>query len=107
MEAEGFDPKKGFMFGFSLGARVVIEAGRNFGEKKIPEIDVCDPAGPGFDDYKFDPRLSAENVQCIHTSSDKGTKRKSDCNQNWLMGNCGESQDGRGDYPKGLFPFFI
>ena len=47
MEEEGFDPKKGFMFGFSLGARIVIEAARNFGEKKIKEIDVCDAAGPG------------------------------------------------------------
>ena len=54
----------------------------------------------GFDDYNIDPKLSAENVQCIHTSNDKGT-RKRDCNQNWLMGNCGEYQDARGDYPRG------
>lgn len=47
MESEGFDPKKGFLFGFSFGARLVMDAARKFGVQKVREIDLCDPAGPG------------------------------------------------------------
>jgi hypothetical protein len=36
---------------------------------------VCDPAGVGFDNpfVRLNPKSAAKNVQCIHTSSDKGT----------------------------------
>lgn len=46
------------------------------------------------------PQLSAVNVQCIHTSSDKGTSRRL-CHQNWMMGNCGWSQAAAGPRPLG------
>lgn len=66
-------------------------------------------AGPGFDGKPItDHRLAAENVQCIHTSRDKGT-RYSLCHQNWKMGNCGESQVAASDPPfgsHGLCPYF-
>lgn len=59
-------------------------------------------AGPGFDGrgHRLDPKLSAINVQCIHTSSDKGTSSRN-CHQNWSMGNCGYRQDAAGPAPKG------
>jgi hypothetical protein len=68
-------------------------------------------AGPGFDHTPLmvrDPKLAAKNVQCIHTSTDKGTSIYT-CSQNWLMGNCGKSQPAAGPYPKGshgLCPYF-
>lgn len=66
-------------------------------------------AGPGFDNKPTtDHRLAAQNVQCIHTSRDKGT-RFSLCNQNWKMGNCGISQDAASRPPygsHGLCPYF-
>lgn len=66
-------------------------------------------AGPGFDNKPTsDHRLAAQNVQCIHTSRDKGT-RYSLCNQNWKMGNCGNSQIAAGRPPygsHGLCPYF-
>lgn len=75
-------------------------------------IKVCEPAGPGFD-FRFvvapDHRTAAQNVQCIHTSSDKGTRFTANCNQNWRMGNCGLSQVGAGPPPlgsHGLCPYF-
>lgn len=67
-------------------------------------------AGPGFD-FRYvqpDHRLAAQNVQCIHTSVDKGT-RYSGCHQNWKMGNCGITQAAAGPPPKGnhgLCPYF-
>lgn len=37
---EKFEPSKMFMFGFSFGAQLVLEAGRRFGEKQlIQQID--------------------------------------------------------------------
>lgn len=66
-------------------------------------------AGPGFDNKPTtDHRLAAQNVQCIHTSRDKGTKY-SLCNQDWKMGNCGKSQAAAGRPPlgsHGLCPHF-
>jgi hypothetical protein len=60
-------------------------------------------AGPGFD-ATFrktpDPTLAAKNVQCIHTSSDKGTSSRNCC-QNWNMGDCGKRQPAAGPFPKG------
>lgn len=59
-------------------------------------------AGPGFDSRTDlgDPKLAAKNVQCIHTSSDKGTNRR-ECHQNFMMGFCGQSQKAAGPFPKG------
>ncbi|CRL02078.1 CLUMA_CG015386, isoform A [Clunio marinus] len=86
-----------FMFGFSFGGRVVIEAALNYGSNRIHQIDVCDMAGPGFDYiYRRDPKEAAKNVQCIHTSDNAGTKIRN-CHQNWLMGYCGISQPAGND----------
>jgi len=70
----------------------------------------CDMAGPGFD-FRPQPdhKLAAQNVQCIHTSANKGTRHTSNCNQDWKMGNCGESQPAAGEPPlgsHGLCPYF-
>ena len=71
---------------------------------------VCDPAGPGFDYVQTtrDPKLSAKNVQCIDTSTDKGTSVYN-CHQNWRMGLCGIYQIGSTSPPlmsHGLCPYF-
>ncbi|XP_038106977.1 uncharacterized protein LOC6049112 [Culex quinquefasciatus] len=97
LEQSGFDPAEGLVFGFSFGAQTAMDAGRRFGFRKLGRIDVCDPAGPGFDSPDtalsiLDPKLAARNVQCIHTSL-LGTTRRS-CHQNWNMGNCGLRQPG-------------
>ncbi|XP_058454946.1 pancreatic lipase-related protein 2-like [Malaya genurostris] len=112
LESIGFDPATGYMFGFSFGAHLAIEAGRRLGLKKLERLDVCDPAGPGFDsdgEYSLlDPREAAKRVQCIHTSTKYGTSRRN-CHTNWSMGNCGKDQPGAGKYPKGshgLCPHF-
>lgn len=55
-----------------------------------------------------DPKRAAQNVQCIHTSWDKGMHTRN-CHQNWSMGNCGNTQVAAGFYPKGshgLCPYF-
>lgn len=51
---------------------------------------------------------SAKMVQCIHTSSDKGTYKR-DCHQNWMLGTCGWYQAAAGPPPlgsHGLCPYF-
>lgn len=68
-------------------------------------------AGPGFDEKPqrlFDPKESAKNVQCIHTSADAGTKQRN-CHQDWNMGICGYHQIGAKKPPlgsHGLCPIF-
>lgn len=66
-------------------------------------------AGPGFDSRRnIDHRLAAQNVQCIHTSRNFGT-RYSICHQDWKMGNCGNTQDAATNPPfgsHGLCPHF-
>uniref|UniRef100_A0A1B0DPG4 Lipase domain-containing protein n=1 Tax=Phlebotomus papatasi TaxID=29031 RepID=A0A1B0DPG4_PHLPP len=127
LELIGLPPAVGFLFGFSYGGQLVSEAGRRVGPGRIKEIDsrfpiplrrpslifflflVCDMAGPGFES-KTPPNhsLAAENVQCIHTSRDKGI-RYSTCHQDWKMGNCGFTQDAAGKPPlgsHGLCPYF-
>lgn len=68
----------------------------------------CDMAGPGFDfRQQPDHKMAAKNVQCVHTSRDKGT-RHMHCHQNWRMGNCGYTQDAASDPPfgsHGLCPY--
>lgn len=39
LEQQGFDPSNGYMYGFSLGARIVILAGILYGPKRIDQID--------------------------------------------------------------------
>lgn len=39
LESENFDPAKGFMFGFSFGARLVIDAASKFGFQRFKNID--------------------------------------------------------------------
>ena len=39
LEGQGYNPSNGFMFGFSFGAQLVLEAGRRFGYRKLEEID--------------------------------------------------------------------
>jgi len=109
---EEFIPDKIFIFGFSFGAQLALEAGRRFGKKVIGRIDVCEAAGPGFDSNitysQEDPIDSAKFVQCIHTSYDKGTTKRS-CHQNWHLGYCGIIQIAAGPYPlgsHGLCPYF-
>ncbi|XP_055708780.1 uncharacterized protein LOC129805004 [Phlebotomus papatasi] len=109
LELIGLPPAVGFLFGFSYGGQLVSEAGRRVGPGRIKEIDICDMAGPGFES-KTPPNhsLAAENVQCIHTSRDKGI-RYSTCHQDWKMGNCGLTQDAAGKPPlgsHGLCPYF-
>jgi hypothetical protein len=64
------------MFGFSFGARIVVDVGIDISEHKgkfIDKIYACDPAGLGFGFYNRDSKKAARFVQCINTSSDKGT----------------------------------
>lgn len=89
----GFSSDNMFLFGFSFGGRIVIEAALLYGPKRINQIDTCDMAGPGFDFiYSKDPKGAAKNVQCIHTSISAGTAERN-CHQDWLMGHCGKYQD--------------
>lgn len=39
LEAQGFNPNKLFMYGFSFGAQLVINAANIYGDQKIAEID--------------------------------------------------------------------
>ncbi|XP_055693097.1 pancreatic lipase-related protein 2-like [Lutzomyia longipalpis] len=86
----GFSPSKTYMFGMSFGAQLVLQSAELL-TNKIKEVDVCDPAGPGFVATP-DPRQAAENVQCVHTSVDLGTLDRR-CHQDWNMGHCGLYQD--------------
>lgn len=92
LESEHVPPNNIFMFGFSFGGRIIIEAALNFGNQRIGSVDICDMAGPGFDFiYKRDPKNAAKNVQCLHTSATAGTIERN-CHQNWLLGYCGRHQ---------------
>lgn len=66
-------------------------------------------AGPGFDHNTIQPdhKSAAQNVQCLHTSRDKGT-RFYNCHQDWRLGNCGYAQIAASDPPfgsHGLCPY--
>lgn len=39
LESAGYDANNGYLFGFSFGGQVVVEAGRRFGFRKLKEID--------------------------------------------------------------------
>jgi Lipase len=112
MRLERFLPENGYIFGFSFGAQIAMRAAiGGFGPRSLAELDACDPAGPGFDDKiknLGNYSKAAKNVQCIHTSLDKGTKTRT-CDQNWNMGVCGWSQVGAMQPPMGshgLCPYF-
>jgi hypothetical protein len=105
MEAEGIDPAKIFLYGHSLGARMVIDAGIKFGPNRIGMIDgdesdwfeetlttihyltACDPAGPEYYlyDVTTDAKKAAKNVQGIHTSILAGTMTRN-CHQDFILG---------------------
>lgn len=54
-------------------------------------ILACDMAGPGFDPIAIDHSKAGKNVQCFHSSRDKGTLIHS-CHRNIMFGSCGLSQ---------------
>lgn len=39
LETQGFDPDNLFMYGFSFGAQLVINAGNLYGANRVAEID--------------------------------------------------------------------
>lgn len=111
LEAAGFDlQSKGYIFGFSFGARLAVEGAAQLGHQRIKEIDLCDMAGPGFVNVRQNtkPTLIAVNTQCIQTSDDKGVYVR-ECHQDWNMGCCGKYQIAAGMDNKishGLCPYF-
>uniref|UniRef100_A0A904A6K7 Lipase domain-containing protein n=1 Tax=Anopheles quadriannulatus TaxID=34691 RepID=A0A904A6K7_ANOQN len=110
---EGVQFGRTFVFGFSFGAQLALDVGSRIGGQELEAIDTCDMAGPGFDSDRafkvMDFRNAAKNVQCVHTSIDKGTKFPNKCHQNWRMGQCGLRQAAAGPPPlgsHGLCPVF-
>lgn len=106
MENEGVSPNNMHGYGFSMGARIMIDSSINFGPQKMKTLDgelssevlnyvilrisiitVCEPANVGFDNsYNKDPKDAAQNVQCIFSSSYAGSVIRDQCHQNWLIG---------------------
>lgn len=39
LERAGYDPDNGYVFGFSFGGQLVVEAGKRFGVRRIKNID--------------------------------------------------------------------
>ncbi|XP_055589388.1 uncharacterized protein LOC129741665 [Uranotaenia lowii] len=99
LETLGFDAGNGLLFGFSFGGQLVLEAGRRLGTQKLGRIDVCEPAGPGFDDNgTYSAAIlknSAKKVQCIYTGLMFSSLNRN-CHVNWKMGFCGISQPASG-----------
>ncbi|XP_017150025.1 uncharacterized protein LOC108160499 isoform X1 [Drosophila miranda] len=88
----GFDTKRGYMFGFSFGGQLASAVGRSLGpQHMIQSIDTCDMAGPGFDPIAVDHSKAGKHVQCFHSSRDKGTFVYS-CHRNIMLGSCGLAQ---------------
>ncbi|XP_043066161.1 uncharacterized protein [Drosophila bipectinata] len=89
---QGFDPKRGYMFGFSFGGQLASAVGRSLWPLRvIQNIDTCDMAGPGFDPIAVDHSKAGKHVQCFHSSGDKGTFIYS-CHRNIMLGSCGLKQ---------------
>lgn len=94
--SNGFCPKRTYLFGFSLGARIAMyAASRVRAEHPFERLDLCDPAGFGFDGHRehtsFRIQGLADCVNCVHTSSFFGTReRRCDCD--WILGECGKKQ---------------
>lgn len=53
LESQGFDPDNLFMYGFSFGAQLVINAGNLYGDSRIAEIDGNHCAKCPLIDYTF------------------------------------------------------
>lgn len=88
-----------FFYGHSLGARIAVEVGATGAKAQIAQMDLCDPAGPGFDFFETTtgPTQAAKNVQCIHTTNLLGTGVYN-CDHDWRMGNdCGFGQTWDGE----------
>ncbi|XP_053678075.1 uncharacterized protein LOC128728471 [Anopheles nili] len=95
LEKEGFSPDDGYLYGFSFGAQVALAAAKEYGTRKIGLLDACDIVGSGFDVSDTNApnhRTAAKNVQCIHTSRNYGTRHRTSCHQDWIMGDCGSYQ---------------
>ncbi|XP_055589193.1 uncharacterized protein LOC129741478 [Uranotaenia lowii] len=108
----GFASENGFLFGFSFGGQMVLDAGRKLGNQKLARVDACEPAGPGFDSNltygSLEKKSSAKAVQCIFTSLVFSTVNRN-CHINWQMGICGISQPAARVAPEsdhGLCPYF-
>jgi hypothetical protein len=95
-------PKRVAMFGFSFGARLVMNTGIDLYKVglRLEKVYGCEPAGPGFENYHENSMVAADFVQCIHTSNSYGTTNYN-CHQNWRLGNCGWSQPGARPFPFG------
>lgn len=109
--SQGFAFEDSHAWGFSFGARLILKSlERVVGQYR--SVDICDMAGPGFDNRirnKCEHRAAAENVQCIYTSKNRGTRCTTGCHQNWLMGHCGDYQDAAGGFrtkSHGMCPIF-
>ncbi|XP_034102922.1 uncharacterized protein LOC117567202 [Drosophila albomicans] len=88
----GFDPNRAYLFGFSFGGQLASAVGRSLQPHfTLQNIDTCDMAGPGFDPIAVDHSKAGKNVQCFHSSRDKGTLIHS-CHRNIMLGSCGLSQ---------------
>lgn len=92
----GFCPRRTYLFGFSLGARLsMYGASRVQPEHRFEKMDLCDPAGFGFDGHPEHTNFQiiglADRVNCVHTSRFFGTReRRCDCD--WMLGDCGQKQ---------------
>lgn len=126
-EEAGHDLENTYVFGFSFGAQISLQVGRNInsmnnGTRLISRMDgkkvvklspildnwfylhiitVCEPTAVGFP-KTVESVHSARNVQCIHTNSGTYGTRKRDCHQDWNLGICGNFQVAHGKYPKGM-----
>lgn len=79
-----------FMYGFSFGARVAVQAGMTGTNGQIGRMNLCEPVGILFDNAP-DPKRAAKSVECIHTSGLEGTTNYN-CHIDWRLGLCGIHQ---------------
>lgn len=97
LEQLKFNPSNGFLFGFSFGTVICLEAGYQFGPRRLYRIDACDQITSVFYPNTAAPvqhtNLSAQHVTCIHTSADFGTDLRL-CPIDIDMGFCGDFQPG-------------
>ncbi|XP_031633365.1 uncharacterized protein LOC116347088 [Contarinia nasturtii] len=102
LRGKGFRATDSYYFGFSYGARLLVRAGNDFGAKTLGILHLCDAAGPGFDRRSnANPRTAAQYSQCIHTNSKSHGTEERNCDQNWILGHCGQEQPAAGPRPLG------
>lgn len=99
----GFQARRTYLFGFSMGARVAVYAASQLKNETastdpndlLEQIDCCDPAGYGFDGTAehsgFQIVGLAKRVTCLHTSCFFGTSERR-CDYDWNLGECGKHQ---------------